>query len=305
MTDRRLRIAVLGAGGVGGLVGGLLARLGDEVTFLTSGPHAHELRERGITVRSALLGEFQVSVGVAAEIEHPLDACFVAVKAPDLEPSLRRILPAALGDALLVPLLNGIEHVELLRRLYPRGRVVAASIRVESTRTAVGRIEHSSPFVSIELGVRPDIATDVRRLGDHLQRAGVDVSLREHEAGLLWDKLAFLAPLALLTTIAGAPVGVVRTQWRDDLISVVDEVASVARADGAAVDPAVTLAALDQVPGTMTSSMQRDAAEGRTLELEAIGGSILRAAERTGVQVPVTGRLVRDLRARVSGSTRT
>jgi 2-dehydropantoate 2-reductase len=152
----------------------------------------------------------------------------------------------------------------------------------------------------MEMAVRPDVAGDARRLSDHLRTAGVDVTVREHEAGLLWDKLAFLAPLALLTTYTGAPAGVVRGRWRADLISVVKEVASVAHAEGAAVDPAVTLAALDQVPASMMSSMQRDAAEGRTLELEAIGGSILRAAERTGVPVPVTHRLVRELRVRVA-----
>jgi 2-dehydropantoate 2-reductase len=120
------------------------------------------------------------------------------------------------------------------------------------------------------------------------------------EAGVLWDKFVFLAPLALLTTHANAPAGVVRTERRDELTAVVREVASVARAEGADVDPEATIAALDGVHESMTSSMQRDAAEGRALELEAIGGSILRAAARAGVEVPFTAGLVRDLRARIA-----
>ena len=95
----------------------------------------------------------------------------------------------------------------------------------------------------------------MRRLGDHLQRAGVEVTLRVDEAGVLWDKFVFLAPLALLTTHANAPAGVVRTERRDELTAVVREVASVARAEGADVDPEATIAALDGVHESMTSSM--------------------------------------------------
>jgi 2-dehydropantoate 2-reductase len=298
VAEGALRVAVLGAGAVGGLVGALLARTVDGVTLLAGGPTAEALRTRGLSVRSRLLGDVEVAVGVAAELEHPVDACVVAVKAFDLDASLRRIDPDALGAALVVPLLNGVEHVDLLRRRYPRARVVAASIRVESRRTAPGRIEHSSPFLSMEMAVRPEVDGDVRRLGEHLQRAGVEVHLRDDKAGLLWSKLVFLAPLALLTTHAGAPVGVVRTERRDDLVAAVREAANIARAEGAQVDPAATIAAVDAVPATMRSSMQRDAEEGRPLELDAIGGSILRASERSGVPAPVTARLVEALRDR-------
>lgn len=302
MDDAPLRVAVLGAGGVGGLVGGLLARLGDEVTLLTGGRSAEALRERGVEVRSRLLGDLHEPVGVAAELDAPVDACVVAVKAPDLEAALARVPEAALGEALVVPFLNGVEHVALLRRRYPRARVVAASIRVESARTAPGHIEQTSPFAMVEIALRPDIERDATRLADHLRRTGLEVVLRDDEAGLLWDKLIFLAPLALLTTHSAAPAGVVRTERRDEMLAVVDEIAAVAAAEGASVDAAATVAALDAVPPTMTSSMQRDAAEGRPIELEAIGGSILRAAARNGVPAPVTERLVEALRARAQAT---
>ena len=302
MDDGSLRVAVLGAGGVGGLVGGLLARLGDEVVFLGGGASAEALRERGIEVRSRLVGDLREPVGVAAELEREVDVCLVAVKAADLDASLRRVPPAALGSALLVPFLNGVEHVDVLRRRYPEARVVAASIRVESARTAPGVIEQTSPFATVEIAVRPEVEGEVGRLADHLRRAGLEVSLREDEAGLLWGKLVFLAPLAVLTTHSGAPAGVVRTERRDDLLAMVDEIASVAAAAGASVDAPGTVAALDAVPATMTSSMQRDAAQGRPIELEAIGGAIVRAAAHAGVPVPVTERLVEELRARLSSS---
>jgi 2-dehydropantoate 2-reductase len=298
--DAPLRVAVLGAGGVGGLVAGLLARRGDGVTLLATGRSADVVRERGIEVHSRLLGDLRERVGVAAELEGPVDACIVAVKAPDLEAALVRVPAAALADALVVPFLNGVEHVAALRRRYPGARVLAASIRVESARTAPGRIDQTSPFAMVEIAVRPEIERDATRLADHLRDTGLEVVVREDEAGLLWDKLIFLAPLALLTTHSAAPAGMVRTERREEMLAVVEEIAAVATAEGASVDAAATVAALDAVPGSMTSSMQRDAAARRPIELEAIGGSIIRAAARNGIPTPVTARLVDELRARVS-----
>jgi 2-dehydropantoate 2-reductase len=141
-------------------------------------------------------------------------------------------------------------------------------------------------------------------LADALTGAGLDVTVRPDEAGLLWDKLSFLAPVALLTTSLGAPLGAVREQRGDDLRALVEEVASVARADGAGADAAATLAFMATVPAGMTSSMQRDAAAGTETELEAIGGAVLRAAERHGLDVPVTRRVVTELRSRLLPSPR-
>ncbi len=116
-------------------------------------------------------------------------------------------------------------------------------------------------------------------------------------------KLNFLAPLALLTAHERAPAGVVRDRRRDDFTAVVAEVAAVARAEGAPADEQGVLQFLDRVPADMQSSMQRDAAAGRPLELDAIGGAVVRAAARHAIPVPVTARLVRDLDARYPEQT--
>ena len=110
--------------------------------------------------------------------------------------------------------------------------------------------------------------------------------------------MSFLAPLALVTTHARPPAGVARMERRDAALGVIHEVAGVARAAGVAVDEAAVVVLLDGVPEQMESSMQRDAAAGRPLELEAIGGAVLRAAEAAGLVAPVTARLVGDLRDR-------
>lgn len=297
----RLRVAVLGPGGVGGLLAGLLIRAGDDVVCLAGGQSAAALAERGLRVSSGLFGTFSVPAAASERLAAPVDVCLVTVKATALQDALERVPAGVLGDALVVPLLNGVEHVAALRAAFPQARVVAASIRVESTRVGPGEIQHDSPFASVELA--PTAASDaaVGRFAGHLERAGVTVLLRPDEVGLLWDKLGFLAPLALLTTHAQAPAGVVRETRREDLTAVIAEVAEVARAEGAAGDRDKVLSFFDGVPAGMRSSMQRDSDAGRALEIDAIGGAVLRAAQRHGIEVPVTARIVAELRERGSG----
>jgi 2-dehydropantoate 2-reductase len=113
---------------------------------------------------------------------------------------------------------------------------------------------------------------------------------------MLWGKLIFLCPLALLTTRYGIRAGEVRTEHRDELVAVINEVAAVGQAVGAQLSAEATLEFFDSVPPTMPSSMQHDAAAGREIELDAIGGAVLRASARTGILAPVTHKLVTELR---------
>jgi 2-dehydropantoate 2-reductase len=298
VTAARWTIAVLGPGGVGGLVGGLLARDGHRVTCLAGSDTMAALRAGGLSVRSGEYGEFTVPVEADTELRTPVDALLITVKATALQPALDRVPPDAIGAGLVLPLLNGIEHIELLRDRYPAEQVVAGAIRVESTRVAPGRIEHTTPFAMVDLASRTTARGRVDELATRLGAAGLQVTVRDDETTMLWDKLAFLATLALLTTRYEATVGEIRTNRRNLLLEVVDEVVAVAQATGAEVGTDAVLGLFDQVPADMKSSMQRDAEAGRPLELDAIGGAVLHAAAQNGVAVPITARLVTDLEAR-------
>lgn len=294
-----MRVGVLGPGGVGGLLAAVFARQGDPVVCIASESTCEQLRVAGLSVHSERMGDFSVRVDATPILEMPVDVCLVTVKATQLEGALDRLPIGALGDALVVPLLNGIEHLDLLRDRYGAA-VVAATIRVESTRIAPGEIESTSPFVAVEIGLSSGTEAihfqQVRAFGAHLAAAGVDVEFREDEQSMMWGKLAFVAPLALLTTHKAAPVGVIRTKYRTELLTLVDEVVTVAEKDGARIAPEKLLRLLDNAPEMMQSSMQRDAAAGRRIEIEAIGGAILRAAKRLEVSVPLTTKLVEELR---------
>jgi 2-dehydropantoate 2-reductase len=293
-----LSAAVVGPGGVGGLLGGLLVRAGARVEFVAGERTAEALRAGGLSVRSVKYGDFTVPVAATTELSGPVDVCFVTTKATSLEAALERVPPGALGDGLVVPLLNGFEHMAVLRRRYPAEQVVAGVVRVESARTAPGRIEHTSPFLTFELGSATAPEERVAELAARLREAGLEVTVRDDETVMLWDKLTFLAAFALLTTCHMAPAGVVRTEHRDELVAVLREITAVAAAEGAVFDPDGILAFFDGLPPQMKSSMQRDAEAGRPTELDALGGAVLRAAERHGVAAPAVARLVAELAAR-------
>jgi 2-dehydropantoate 2-reductase len=297
-----LRVAVLGPGGVGGLLAGLLARTGTDVVCLAGGATVAVLERDGMSVSSALFGDFAVPVRAAERLAEPVDACLVTVKATQLDAALERVPAEVLGDALLVPFLNGVEHVGLLRDRCPGASVVAGTIRVESSRTSPGYVRHDSRFVRVELAPGADLAARTAPLAAALRAAGTDVQVVGDEVAALWGKLTFLAPFALLTTHEAAPVGGVRDRRGDEVAAAVAEVAAVARAEGAPADADAVVGFFGTLPAGMRSSMQRDAEAGRPLELEAIGGAVLRAAERNGIDVPVTRRLVADLRTRYPSS---
>jgi 2-dehydropantoate 2-reductase len=285
-------VAIVGPGGVGGLLGGVLARAGHDVVYVARPETAAVLNERGVSVHSVQFGDFTVPARAVETLASPVDVCIVAPKATTLAGALERVPPPFGG--VLLPLLNGVEHMAALRSRYPGARVVAGAIRVESTRVAPGRIEHTSPFSGIE--VAGGAAGTVAGL---LGGAGFEVTVRDSEAAVLWGKLALLAPLALITTAARASIGPAREARRDDMRAVVAEVSAVAAAagaDGTQTAAAEILSILDRVPPAMKSSMLRDAEAGRPIELDAIGGSVLNAGARLGIATPATARLVAELR---------
>jgi 2-dehydropantoate 2-reductase len=282
--------AILGAGGVGGLIAAALAAGGSEVTLLVRSSHPPRVeleRPGGELVRAR--------VGVATRLEAPVAVLWIAVKAVDLAEAI-----AALPDApapTIVPLLNGIDHVDLLRARFGRERVVPATIRVEAERIAPGRIRVSSPFVRLDVA-----ASGAERLEEaliQLRAFGFACGVEEDERTLLWSKLAFLAPFALATTAAAAPIGDVVGEPHLDACAA--EACAVGIAEGATLDATAVQTAFRRVPGAMRSSMQKDVAAGRVPELDAIAGPIVRGAAKHGIEIPATRELVARVAARVRG----
>jgi 2-dehydropantoate 2-reductase len=282
-------VAVLGPGGVGGFVAGALARSGEPVTVVAREDTAADIARDGLHVDSVRLGAFTVHPAAVAVLEAPADVLVVAVKAPALEAALERVRAA---PRLVVPLLNGVEHVERLRQRFATSTVCAASIRIAAERAAPGRIVHTSPIFRIEMA--PELEP-VEAFAHALRRAEVPAKVLGSEAQVLWTKLARLAALGLTTAASGRTIGEVRAhpRWRMLLQGAVDETAAVARAEGAGVEPGAVLAELASLEGAQTSSLARDVAAGCETELDAIGGAVLRAAARHGIDAPSVAELLR------------
>jgi 2-dehydropantoate 2-reductase len=289
-----VRVAVLGPGGVGGFVAAALARAGTSVTVVAREETAARIAADGLHVDSVRLGSFDARPLAAATLDAPVDVLVVAVKAPALDAALDRIHTSA---GLVVPLLNGLEHVARLRARFDD--VAAGAIRIAAERTAPGQIEHTSPIFRIELAPPAPAVTAFTHV---LRAAELPTALLDTEADVLWGKLCRLAALALTTSASGLPIGEIRAhpRWRLLLEDAVEQAAAVAGADGAHIDPHAVLEELAELPHTQRSSLARDVEAGGETELDAIGGAVLRAARRRGLEAPAIAELVGLVEARVA-----
>jgi 2-dehydropantoate 2-reductase len=288
-----VRIAVLGPGGVGGLVAAALARAGEDVVVIAREGTAELIASDGIAVDSERLGQFTARPAAQATLREPGAVLIVATKASGLEAALGRIRET---PALVVPLLNGLDHLDRLRARFGPERVAAGVIRVESDRPAPGQIVQTSPFLRIDMASeRADLGPVLEDLAGRLERAGLPTVLEPSEAQVMWSKLVRLNALALTTSASGRDLGQIRKdpRWRSALERAVAETAAVAVADGAQLDPADTMAELEQAHPELRSSMHRDLQAGRAPELDAIAGAVLRGGARHGIPCPSVAYLSR------------
>ena len=293
-----MRFAVLGPGGVGGLLAGALDRAGSEVIVVARDSTAATIAREGLRIDSVSLGRFVANPRAVERLDQPVDVLLVATKADGLAVALERI---ATPPMLILPLLNGLDHLAVLRDRFAPGSVLAGSIRVEADRPEPGVVVHTSPFLLVNMAsADPGVAAWMTELAQILSDAGVPARVcwpisDRSEAQVMWSKLVRLNALACTTSAYDKLLGEIRDTpvLRADLMGAIEEGCAVGQAEGASdVDPATALAELDRAHDTLGSSMQRDIAAGRTPELDAIPGSVLRAAARHRLACPTIERLV-------------
>jgi 2-dehydropantoate 2-reductase len=302
-----VKIAVLGPGGVGGLLAGALERAGEDVTVVARESTAELIAEDGLRVGSVKLGEFIERPRAMARLDDDVDALIVATKAAGLQDALERI---AVSPPVVLPLLNGLDHIALLRERFAPETVLAGTIRVEADRPQPGVVVHTSPFLLVEMAsryesARPAMDALVAALNSAGVSARADRPISDHaEAQVMWSKLVRLNALACTTSAYDKLLGEIRStpELRADLVGAIEESCAAGQAEGADnVNPQKAIDELEQAHETLGSSMQRDIAAGREPEVEAIPGSVLRAAARHGLKCPTIERLVAMILARVEG----
>ena len=273
-----MTVAVLGPGAVGGvLTAGFLAG-GVDVVCIARPATAAVIRSEGLSLKQGETGQ-TVRPAVETELREPVELLVVTVKAPALDDAIERV--HARPDAV-VPLLNGIEHMETLRRRFPDSNVAGASIgRIEAWLERPGVVVQPTPSV---------LMTASRNApAELLRRSGVEVRVDGSAEEVLWEKLARQAATAAVTSIAQRPVGELRTDegWRRRFRAAVDEACAVAAADGVTLSADAEWEIIEGMPPLLTSSTARDISAGIPSELDAITGAVVRAGRRLGVDTPV------------------
>ncbi len=296
---------ILGAGAIGGLLGTALASLGHNVNLivrrekLSGYPRELILERPPETIRAAVDRQSDIfgatGVTLITELSQPTEVLWIATKTYQLEDALDLIKAK---PRTIVPLLNGVDHIAVLRSRYGQDRVVPATIAVEADRIADGHFVQRSP-VRLNLS-----ATGEAVLGDtaqELRDLGFLCSFIANEQSLMWGKLCFLGPFALTTAASGKNLGEIMADpaWKTTMYDAFAEAQVVAEANGAVIDPARVQAILDSSPPTMRSSMAKDLDAGRQLELDGIAGPIVRGGEQWEIDVPTTKRLVAQIEERV------
>jgi 2-dehydropantoate 2-reductase len=290
------RIAVVGAGGVGGYFAGVLARSGAWIGLLARGDHLAAIRQDGLGVLTPD-GEFAVKPARvssnAAEIG-PVDAVLVAVKSWQVADIARQVQAMLGPTSRVLPMQNGIEAPEILRRTIRPELVLDGVCRIVSEIVAPGRIRHVGvqPTVHFAEAEGGDLCATSLALRDALSRAGIAVHAPTDARQALWEKLHFLASLSAVAALARVPVGGIRgnASSRELVLQAMREVAQVAAAAGTPLPEdavARSVAMFESMPAESTVSMQRDIAAGRPSELDAIVGVVVRLGREHCVQTPV------------------
>lgn len=290
-----MRIAVFGAGGVGGYFGGRLAQAGAEVHFIARGAHMQALREHGLRVRS-VKGNFEVPVSATDDPADVGSCDFVlfCVKSFDTDAAAARLGPLIDEDTAVVSLQNGVENEEKLARAIGSEHVMGGAAFVFAEIAEPGVIVHTGGPTSITFGELDGRTSErAKRLLACCEQAGFGAELSASIMTVLWAKLAFICAQAGMTAAVRLPIGEIRTvdaAWAA-FGRLVAEVCAVAEADGHPVSRAAkerALALAQAAEQGSFSSLHDDLVAGRRLELEALHGFIVRRAAHHGLAVPMS-----------------
>ena len=289
-----MRILVLGAGGIGGYFGARIHAAGGDVTFLVRPVRAAVLREKGLHVGSPL-GDLQITPKVVTgdQISAPFDVIMLSCKSYDLDSAVTAIAPAVGEQSVVLPLLNGVRHIDALVERFGAQRVLGGVAFISVALMPDGEIRHLNKFHRLFAGsLTPQCSPWLAPLARLLSTAGFEFVLSETIEQALWDKFAFLTTLAGATCLFRASVGqIVHTVVGDSFANgLLDECAAVVEACGHPVDE-TQLAAYrqtltDPASGLM-ASMLRDVEGGGRTEADHILGDMLARGQSHGLQTPL------------------
>ena len=292
-----MRVAVMGAGSIGGYFGGMLARAGHEVALVARGEHLDAIRRDGLRVVTEA-GNFTAAVTATdrpAEIG-AVDLALLTTKTYHNAAAVPAMAPLMGDGTAALCLQNGVDSYEPLREAYPAAVVLPGAAYIEANRLGPGIVQQAGPVVRIAAGsVAGSPASEQERAAAvcaAFRDAGVPAEAEADIAVTLWTKFLFIATMAGVTSLAREFIRELlpRPEWRKVIVGCMAEIERAGRANGVNLDGDVaadTLAYIEGGQRAMRASMHADLMAGRPLELEALNGAAVQAGESGGVATPI------------------
>jgi 2-dehydropantoate 2-reductase len=289
-----MRILVLGAGAIGGYYGGRRVVRGADVTFLVRPKRKAQLDARGLVVRSAL-GDIErpVKTLLAEEVREPFDIVLLSSKSYDLDAAMAAIAPAMGPESAVLPLLNGINHIDMLKARFGAGRVLGGACYIGATLDAQGEVRHGGDMQMLVYGeLTGERSRRTAALEAALASTKIKATLSDDIVQKLWEKVVLLASLAAATTLTRGSVGEIMEapSGEDFVLAALAECQSVAAAEGHAATPEALAHArklLTARGSSFAASMMRDMLAGGPTEGDHIIGDLVRRAGKHGLAVPI------------------
>jgi len=294
-----MRIAIMGAGGVGGYFGARLANAGYEVAFVARGRHLRAMKERGLHVTSAL-GDVRVPRPVASDDPSTMgwfDVVLFAVKLWDTESAATAIKPLLAAGGVVIPFQNGVESIERVGAVVGEAQVMGGAAYIAAKIAEPGVIAHTGTLARLRFGtILPAQQPAAEALLVACRRAGIDAEIVADIRQALWMKFVFLVALSGLTAATRQPIGVIRADpdLRATLEAAMREAWTVGRARGINLPDdfiASQMAFADGLPAEMKASMLHDLDAGNRLEAPWLSDAVARMAKESGLSAPVNATL--------------
>lgn len=289
-----MKILILGAGAVGGYFGGMMRAAGLDTSFVVRGARAAQLREHGL----AVIGpdsEMQVDdipVHVAGDALPDADIVLMAIKATGLTSAIASLNGAVGEDTLIVPLLNGLRHIDTLAAVFGDERVAGGLCYIQASLDGNGAVQRHGPHQRIVVGARrPSQEERLKAFVDYVAPAGFEAVCSANVEQAMWDKVVFLATLAGMTSIARGAVGdIIATPYGEEATrAMLGECLAIAKAEGFALSPAAIENAqslLLDPASRLSSSMLGDIRAGKPTEGDHILGDLINRSEKHGIATP-------------------
>jgi 2-dehydropantoate 2-reductase len=289
-----MRVLVVGAGAIGGYFGGRMLQAGRDITFLVRPRRASELASAGLVIKSPN-GDVTLKNPPAVQadtIKEKFDVVLLSSKAYDLDDAIKSFAPAVGDKTSIIPLLNGIMHLDVLDRKFGRERVLGGLCAIAVTLNERREVVQLQPLQSLTFGEREGKMSDrVRAIADIFKSGNFGASASEHVIQEMWEKWVFLASIAASTCLMRSPVGMILAApgGKDFLLGILDECKAVATAEGFSPRaPAVerTVGMLTTEGSPLTASMFRDIQAGLPVEADHVIGDLISRGDSAKVPVP-------------------